>query len=553
MLTLSKYWHTIRHLRPVQFYGRARLRLSRVRPELRPPPEIRPAPTQWEVPARRRPSVVGPNSFCFLNETHAVPSGGWDDAGLEKLWRYNLHYFDDLNAADATSRAEWQQSLLLRWVRENERGVGTGWEPYPTSLRIVNWIKWVLGGNELPSECVTSLAVQIRWLTRNLEFHLLANHLFANAKALVFAGLFFRGPEADAWFEQGMRVLEQEVDEQILEDGGQFERSPMYHSLALEDMLDLANLFSSFAVDVPDRWTSRIARWRARTSPMRVWLQALCHPDGEIAYFNDAAIGIGSPPAEIEAYAVRLGLPLLTRQNPRLVWLRDSGYVRVEGSHAVALLDVAPIGPDYMPGHAHADTLSFELSLFGQRLFVNSGTSCYGRSAERLRQRGTAAHNTVTIDGENSSEIWDGFRVARRAHPIGLKVVEDESIRIACSHDGYRRLRGRPEHTREWQFAGSELLITDHVSGTFSSAEARFHLHPAVSFDGDATQMARAGEVVLRLPGGERILFAVKGAHLRYEPSNWHPEFGSNKPNFCLVADLTGSSMSARIRWESAL
>ena len=553
MLRLSTYWHTLRHLRPVQFYGRARLRLSPARLELRPPPEIRPAPTKWERPARRRQSVMGPDSFCFLNETHSVALGGWDNAGLEKLWRYNLHYFDDLNAADARSRAEWHQSLLLRWVQENEQGVGTGWEPYPTSLRIVNWIKWVLGGNQLPSECVVSLAVQIRWLARRLEFHLLANHLFANAKALVFAGLFFRGAEADAWFERGMRILEREVDEQILEDGGQFERSPMYHSLALEDMLDLVNLFSAFAASVPDTWTSRIAQWRARTGPMRAWLQALCHPDGEIAYFNDAAIGISPPPAEIEAYATRLRLPFLTPQNQGLFWLRDSGYVRVEASHAVALLDVGPIGPDYMPGHAHADTLSFEVSLFGQRLFVNSGTSCYGSSAERLRQRGTAAHNTVTVDGENSSEIWGGFRVARRARPIGLTAVEDNSIRITCSHDGYRRLRGRPKHTRQWNFAGSELLITDVVSGRFSSAEARFHLHPAVSLEGDEAQTAGTGEVILRLPGGQRILFAVKGARLRYEPTSWHPEFGSSEPNVCLVATLTGSSMSARIFWESAL
>ena len=81
---------------------------------------------------------------------------------VEKLWRYNLHYFDDLNAFDADSRKHWHTDLLLRWVRENPPGAGTAWEPYPTSLRIVNWIKWALAGNELPHECVTSLAVQAR-------------------------------------------------------------------------------------------------------------------------------------------------------------------------------------------------------------------------------------------------------------------------------------------------------------------------------------------------------------------------------------------------------
>ncbi|MFB1490650.1 MULTISPECIES: heparinase II/III family protein [unclassified Thiocapsa] len=51
--------------------------------------------------------------------------------------------------------------------------------------------------------------------------------------------------------------------------------------------------------------------------------------------------------------------------------------MHLEAGSAVALLDVAPIGPDYLPGHAHADTLSFELSLFGQRVIVNGGTSRY--------------------------------------------------------------------------------------------------------------------------------------------------------------------------------
>ncbi|MEN9780004.1 MAG: hypothetical protein RL014_1152 [Pseudomonadota bacterium] len=95
----------------------------------------------------------------------------------------------------------------------------------------------------------------------------------------------------------------------------------------------------------------------------------------------------------------------------------DSGYVRLDNGPAVALLDVAPVGPDYLPGHAHADTLSFELSVGAQRVLVNSGTSCYGSSAERLRQRGTAAHNTVVVNGQDSSEVWGGFRVARRPLP----------------------------------------------------------------------------------------------------------------------------------------
>jgi len=194
------YWNTIRYLRPTQLYGRVLFRLAKPRIDLRPAPPQRPiAGGNWTIPARRRRSLVGPTSFRFLNETRDLTDCGWDDISIPGLWRYNLHYFDDLNAEGAAQRAQWQLALLSRWVRENRPTEGVGWEPYPTSLRIVNWIKWTLSGNRLPPECVESLGLQARWLSRRLETHLLGNHLFTNAKALVFAGLFFEGADARAW------------------------------------------------------------------------------------------------------------------------------------------------------------------------------------------------------------------------------------------------------------------------------------------------------------------------------------------------------------------
>src|SRR5690606_28910828 len=124
----------------------------------------------------------------------------------------------------------------------------------------------------------------------------------------------------------------------------------------------------------------------------------------------------------------------------------ESGYVRIEGACAVVFLDVGRVGPDYLPGHAHADTLSFEMSIGRRRVIVNSGTSVYGVSVERERQRGTAAHNTVVVDGENSSEVWSGFRVARRARPVDLSIKTGNGVVVECGHDGYYRLPGRPMH-----------------------------------------------------------------------------------------------------------
>lgn len=191
--------------------------------------------------------MLSPTRFRFLNvENEISRSGDWNSPKVFKLWLYNLHYFDDLNADGAASRFEWHRGLITRWIAENPPGIGTGWEPYPLSLRLVNWVKWLLAGNALGEDMRQSLALQARFLTQRLERHLLGNHLFANAKALVFAGCYFAGDEADSWLRLGMAILNHEIPEQILGDGGHFERSTMYHALALEDMLDLINVTQCF-------------------------------------------------------------------------------------------------------------------------------------------------------------------------------------------------------------------------------------------------------------------------------------------------------------------
>ena len=264
MAGVALYWHTIRHLKPVQLYGRIRFWLSRPRVDRRPPPARRPVAAGVWVPGAERPaSMRSPDRFEFLNDPRDLTEHGWDDPRLGKLWRYHLHYFDDLNSREAESRLGWHHTLLIRWVRDNPPPRGTAWEPYPTSLRIVNWIKWALRGNTLAPECVASLAVQTRWLSRRLETHLLGNHLFANAKALVFAGLYFDGPEAAAWLERGLAILAAEVPEQILPDGGQFERSPMYHAIALEDLLDLCNLAAAYRPALGPEREATVQAWVA--------------------------------------------------------------------------------------------------------------------------------------------------------------------------------------------------------------------------------------------------------------------------------------------------
>ncbi|MBQ5963364.1 heparinase II/III family protein [Massilia sp. ZL223] len=541
----GKYWHTIRHLKPVQVYGRFAFRLLRPRVDTAPAPAPAAALGRWVEPARRAPSMTGPGSFSFLGTQARLQDIGWDNPRLEKLWRYNQHYFDDLNAEGGASRAAWHAALIAQWVADNAPGTGTAWEPYPTSLRIVNWVKWMCAGNPLPPAALHSLAVQTRWLTGRLERHLLGNHLFANAKALVFAGLAFEGAEAGKWLALGLRIIARELPEQVLADGGNFERSPMYHAIFLEDMLDLVNVAGAR----PGRIDAGVVRdWEQTAVRMLGWLRGMSHPDGGIALFNDAALGIAPDHAGLEAYARRLQLALPVAAGAPLpacqAW-PESGYVRLEAAEAVALLDVGPVGPDYLPGHAHADTLSFELSLFRQRVIVNGGTSRYGLGPERERERATCSHSTVEVDGQSSSEVWSGFRVARRAYPFGYAArCADGEVEVACSHDGYRRLPGKPVHRRSWTLRNGRLEIADLVSGGFMRAKARYILHPDV-----AVEAGEGQSFVLKLAGGQRCVFEVAAGRASLEPARYGPVFGPVQDTMCIAVELDDKAATITINW----
>jgi uncharacterized heparinase superfamily protein len=542
--TALRYWETVRWLKPEQVYGRVWFRLLRPKADARPAPQRRQQTAAWKPPALRRASLIGPRLFRFLNLEGDLSEIGWDGSGREKLWRYNQHYFEDLLSSGAADRRDWHEALLADWLTQNPPANGAGWEPYPLSLRIVNWIKWALAGAQLSEALTESLAIQARFLTQRLERHLLGNHLFVNAKALIFAGLYFDGPEAGMWRRIGFGILEREFSEQILADGGQFERSPMYHALALEDVLDLINVARTFESVLYDYQRAALAQWETTVPAMRRWLAALSHPDGDISFFNDAAFGIAPHRDELEAYADRLGLGQGGTGVP-LTWLAESGHARLEQKDALLLCDLAPIGPDYLPGHAHADTLSFELSLFGARVIVNSGTSVYGLSEERLRQRGTPAHSTVTVGGRNSSDVWSGFRVGARARPFGVSVFQDGARLIAEGrHDGYRSLPGRPVHCRRWDLSTGALRIEDRVSPGDHPAEARFYLHPDVKAD-----QTGAADGALLMPYGKQVHWRAEGGPIRIEDSTWHPEFGKTVPSQCLVLPLQGGAASLELSW----
>jgi len=460
---------------------------------------------------------------CFLNHRKELNfPADWHNEIPSKLWLYNLHYFEDLLSDNSSNKAQLHLDLLDLWIVQNPVGSKNSWEPYPTSLRIVNVLKAWFGGLELEERVFCSVFHQASFLSNDLEKHILGNHYFVNLKALLFAGVVYEMP---SWIKIAEQGLLSEIPEQILNDGANFELSPMYHSLMLVDMLDIANLISAY----PSRISRSLASMvKIHIPKMLKFMEVMSHPDGGLSFFNDSVDGIAPTKSRIETYAAKLGhvVDYVEFDEPLVFDNRDSGYMCAVSPESKLIFDASPVGPDYIPGHAHADTLSFELSIGRQRVFVNSGVSEYGLSLSRTRQRKTLSHNTVEIDGKDSSQVWSGFRVAKRARILERysTLNDDQSFVLRATHNGYRKQLGGCLHTRKIVLKEGCLSVTDILKGSFKYAISRLYFHPDLIISLD--------ENFLKIEGGDFVITSdLTGKVASICDSDWHPEFGVTKRN----------------------
>jgi uncharacterized heparinase superfamily protein len=484
------------------------------------------------------------SSVTVLHQTARVETAAdWHRAFDTELRLYHLHYLDQLCAREQPS-AGFAAALLTRWIRENPAGSRPGWDPYPTSRRLVNVFKAALAGMPLSESMLASIADQCRYLVPRLELHLLGNHLLANAKALAFAGACLSGPEADDWLRRGRRLLAREVGEQVLADGGHIERSPMYHAIVTQDLLDLVNLRNCYALP-------EFGYLDAACQKMLAWYATIRHPDGGIPLFNDSVQDVAPAFGTLEAYAARLGLAATARHACPLTLLRHSGYARLTSAPWCVLADVGSVGPAYQPGHAHASTLSYELSMGAERIVVDTGVSTYRADEVRAQERSTAAHNTITLDAASSSEVWGSFRVARRAHVTALVGEElPQAVSAYASHDGYRRSRYRALHSRRWQLSGRTVDVEDTIDGRGAPfIETAVHLHPHC-----AARALDAHHIEVTAPSGARLLLSLDPAlQWRLDAYHYAPAFGVRIPATVVRGSIRQSlPHSLRLRFEVA-
>jgi uncharacterized heparinase superfamily protein len=541
---ISIYYHSLRHLKPMMIYWRLHRTLKGMFfPSIRPGKLDSSAEVMGEVPDVEMPYYcesidLTRRSFTFLNSTVELPedTAGWSVAlsGQPLLWRFHFCYHDWLCAL---LRGPGQDRLLgevldfaASWddvfpcTAHDARECS--WHPYVISIRIESWIRLVgrarhagIGIDDVRlKKLVRGVERMTRVLLHNLEYGTMANHLMRNIKALVLAGVTLRGSIGARALKKSMRLLAREIPEQILADGCHFERSPMYHVSVLNDVQDMIDYLAATGHDVP----SYLAEAQCR---MTEFLERIQCPDGDIPFFNDSTCSFFLHASDVLARGRSMDAVHEAAGGQACGEASGLEVYRCGGLYTA--FDAGDIGPDYQPGHAHCDTLSFETSLHGRRVIIDTGVFHYRECEERQYCRSTSAHNTVVINGWEQSEVWQSFRVGRRAHALAAAADRSDGLTLLRgAHDGYRRFNPAFTHERCLAIHEDEwMLVIDWIHGGGGvEIESFLHFHPDV-----AVTLVDMG-CICETETDTFSIHTPDGLKPDIESTEYYPRFGEKKP-----------------------
>ncbi|MFC6721159.1 alginate lyase family protein [Halobacteriaceae bacterium SHR40] len=435
---------------------------------------------------RRRFEDTLDGRFTFLNRTIEFDDGiDWDHGALDEyplLWRLKLQSFQHLEwltlgyesptAAPAVGETVARQ--LRSWAAANSIGeqnyLRRSWIPHAVSMRILNWSRYAAWAEQAPQTAVPEqlygeIFRNALFLSNHVEYEVDGNHLIENAIALLMAGVLF-GDHDTGWTEQGLALLKQVGTQQFLADGGHFERSPMYHVMALRRYVTAYDLLSGRASGLGE--IERIA------SEAMGFLTALTSPDGAIPLLNDSVYREQLSARACLAYAEACSL------EPRRVNLDHpdgSGYRMLTSGGSTLLVDVGEPGPPHLPGHSHNDQLSVLLWIDGDPLLTDTGVYDYGSNARRRYARSVRAHNTAQYGTVEPIPIGGSYLMGKRS-TVAVGRCDDRSVRATCE----RRARGpNYSHHRTVTATAEGWEITDHIDAD-QTAEytVRYHFHPDI-------------------------------------------------------------------------
>lgn len=421
------------------------------------------------------------NAFLIFGKELNIEHGiDWNYKKHGKLWNYHLQYMDLLldDLISTSLRSKW-----LKDVSEQLLNKTLSLEPYPVSLRLIHTLDY-LAKNKVNDPAIDkAIQFQIAFLEDNLEYHLSGNHLLENYMALVYGHLALQSEQA---LKQYLDKLLKTLDEQILQDGAHYETSLSYHAAIF---CRLAGIFSLLKHSSSYRMEANALS--VFLMKMFSWLNEITRSFSVFPLINDSVSWPHIHWNAIKSFAKQMEL------DTQHIKLLECGYRWLSSNSMELLMRVGPMACLDQPGHAHADYLHISLYAQGKAVLVDTGISTYEASALRLHQRSTLAHNAVVMEGEQQSELWSAFRMARRAIVTSFTETDHSLDARVKWYQGY-------EHRRQVICKDSTMRILDHWTNQNGRQQvvALFHmdhdvhvqLHPAGVFAGD-------------------LLFEFEGAH----------------------------------------
>ena len=400
---------------------------------------------------------------------------------------YGFGWLRHLRAADnAITRAN-ARALVDEWITHQRKWQRVAFRPDVLSRRVMSWI------SQAPLIMQDTEAHFYRRFMRSLnrQLHALRNSATEAREgypqlqvtiALTYASLCMESQERN--IRNVTKKLTEQLEAQILPDGGHIGRNPGTLIELLLDLLPLKQAFTSRNIQPPAALLNAVDR-------MMPMLRFFRHDDGNFALFNGMGATGADLIATILAYDDVRGEPVSNAAH--------SGYQRLKLNNMLLIMDTGMPPPMDMSQEAHAGCLAFELSSGGQRIVVNCGLPLINRESWRQVARATAAHSTVSFNNASSCRFREegAFRQI-----VGVPIVDgptrvpvarsehEDSLVLRASHDGYSRRFGVIHQRAVMLTAGGSKLEGEDVfmpthgemlpQGSRDEFAVRFHLHPTI-------------------------------------------------------------------------
>lgn len=463
------------------------------------------------------------------------------------LWAESLHGFHWLRHFEAGGAEPFQdhlRQLVAHWLRTCGDWHPVGWRPHVIARRLMTWSsfgRFLFANADIlfRARMLLSMARQARHLARTAHLAPPGLPRLTAAIGLVQSGVCL--PDGEARLSRGLNLLALELSGQILPDGGHVSRNPEALLEAASDLLSLVDAMTQRELVVP----VTIRRALDRMMPM---IRFMRHPDGGLWLFNGAGEG---PPGWADALLMHDGA-----RSRSIAQAPQSGYQRMQGGDAVVVVDAGrPPQPD-QAGEAHAGTLSFELAVGSDRLFVNGGASRTKGADWQEAMRATAAHSTLVVDDQSSAHVippgWGrsllGPRLVEGPTQVRARRREtEEGVTLSLAHDGYApRFGATHERVLHLQHDGSALSGEDRLvqspDQTVPPFAVRFHLHPSVRV------VQQAGSVDLLAPGGTTWRFTTDAA-VDLAESVYLGQPGQIRKSMQLVVTEVPGRHTGQVKW----